>query len=215
MNATQKAAILRANGYERAKTTTGIWTWWTNGMAVLGDSESRSDATHAAYQHYLDNQAPVVESAIEAPAMQSKYPQSDFPTTLEFSGITLEVTDTGRIPVLDASHDFKSLNCCIYQRVSYRDLSNGNVWIVEAIAFEQGSRVHKFLYMNGKLFKASDSLKHADDNALFNHVVSSEKAVMYMLNHAESIVKNMAFNARQAFSAEYNVWLDSLNQVKV
>lgn len=119
---------------------------------------------------------------------------SDFEITFVCPKNSFGILDTGRIAVQDESHSFEDLNCCIYQNRNYICLETGLSYAVEAIAFEQETMIHKFLYINNELVNAGYRIKHYSDNALFNMCSSSEKAVAYMLNHAESLVLQLAFN---------------------
>lgn len=54
MNATEKAKILKANGYERSKTTNGDTVWWFEGMAIAEHS-SNAESTQLAYVHWSNS----------------------------------------------------------------------------------------------------------------------------------------------------------------
>lgn len=53
MNATEKTTILKANGYEVTKTTTGDTVWWFEGMAIA-EHESKAKSTSIAYEHLYE-----------------------------------------------------------------------------------------------------------------------------------------------------------------
>jgi hypothetical protein len=67
----------------------------------------------------------------------------------------------------------------------------GKVYQAEAIAYVQGGFIHKFVFINGEFSSYGYRIKSAQDNALMNLCPSPEKAVLYALAHAETIVKAM------------------------
>lgn len=119
--------------------------------------------------------------------MLSKYPQSDFPVIPKTPQTSFQVEDSG----MRVSRSVTS------RVVTYTDMASGNTYTVVAVAWElSGNRIRKALYINGVYqYKGNVTMiKDARNNALFNMVANTEKAVLYMLDYAESLVKHMAFN---------------------
>ena len=141
----------------------------------------------------------------------SKYPASDTPVKLITSGISFVVEDSGL--------HFEWYHNTAWRVVVYTDEQTGKSYRVFAQAWEVsgGLRIQKALYIaNQYQYEGAKSLlKDARDNALFNMVANSEKAVANMLAHAEIIVKALALHDRAVIEmggdSEYSAWLESVH----
>lgn len=71
MNAQRKAAFLKANGYERTKTTNGDTVWWFEGMAIA-EHESPAKAAQIAYDHMYDTNDDFVNPFKQAPVAENQ-----------------------------------------------------------------------------------------------------------------------------------------------
>lgn len=67
LNSQEKSAIMRDNGYRYECAEPSGYNWY-NGDSFICFGENFAKAAHAAYQHYLDNQAPAETQASETPA---------------------------------------------------------------------------------------------------------------------------------------------------
>jgi hypothetical protein len=138
----------------------------------------------------------------------NRYPQRDGKIELHCAnGLSLTIEDSGM--------RFAWKNATSKRVVTYTDTLTGIQYRVSAKAWEinGGARIQTALSIND-VFKGSNSyMKHRSDNAVHNMVASSEKAVLYSLNHAESLVIKMASRDRVTFKQEYAEWSENLAAV--
>lgn len=140
----------------------------------------------------------------------NKYPASDTPVKLITGSISFTVEDGGL--------HFEWYHNTAWRVVVYTDELTGKTYRVFAQAWEihGGLRIQKALYIaNQYQYEGPKSLlKDARDNALFNMVANSEKAVANMLAHAEILVKAKALHDRSVIEmggdSEYQNWLDNI-----
>lgn len=146
----------------------------------------------------------------------NKYPSSDTPVKL----ISLDSKGAIKfsLTVEDSGLHFEWYHNTAWRVVVYSDELTGKTYRVFATAWEinGGLRIQKALYIDNRYQYegAKTLLKDARDNALFNMVASTEKAVANMLAHAEIVVKAKALHDRAVIEmggdAEYNAWIDGL-----
>lgn len=146
----------------------------------------------------------------------SKYPVSDCPIRL------IDLDNEGNVKISftveDSGLHFEWYHNTAWRVIVYTDEETHKAYRVFATAWEMdnGTRIQKALYIDNRYqYEGAKSLlKDARDNALFNMVASSEKAVANMLAHAEILVKAKALHDRSVIEmggdSEYQNWLDSI-----
>lgn len=139
------------------------------------------------------------------PVAGSRYPQSDNKIILRCAnGLSFSIEDSGT--------RFTPKNATSKRIITYTDTLTGATYRLVAKAWEirGGARIQTALSIND-VFKGSNLyLKHRSDNAAFNMCASTEKAVLYGANHAESLIVAMAMRDRAKFHTECNAWLDTV-----
>lgn len=116
----------------------------------------------------------------------SKYPASDAQRKL--------ITATQSFVIEDSGLTFQLFRRSSYRTVIYTSEQTGKQYRVFCMAWEDGGLIRKVLYINGVYQYNGESylIKHHSDNPYMRFCPSSEKAVLYAVDHAQGLVRAMA-----------------------
>lgn len=105
------------------------------------------------------------------------------------------VTMGGRVfGLITGDTCYYDLHQTVSKTVIYSDLLSGKNYQVEAIAWVSGGLIVRALYINGKQISLVNFNYNYRNNGLFNNCSAPKFAISWGLEHAESLVKHMAFN---------------------
>lgn len=130
-------------------------------------------------------------------------------TTIQQQGLSLALIDSGE------EYQGGGRNFVKRTRI-YTETTTGATYTVIGMAWETGTgSIQKWFSINGvyQYEGASFLIKHASDNPYMRFCPSTRKALTYMLDYAESLVRAVALRDLAQFEAEYKAWNEKLAAV--